>query len=180
MNIGLVGGLGSGKTTIANYLVGKHGYKKYSLADPMRELIQKYFKVNDKHDPRYRALMQKLGTDWFRKEDPLVWVNYLRDRLEQDNESSIVVDDVRFMNETIALLSWGWQLIYIDCPIDIRRARCIQRDGCFDEKSLEHQSEIEVEQIFRELSSRLIVIDGSIHINDIPKQLDSILNLVIG
>jgi dephospho-CoA kinase len=180
MNIGLVGGLGSGKTTIANYLTNNDGYKKYSLADPMREIIQKYFGVNDKHDPRYRSLMQKLGTDWFRNEEPLVWVNYLKNRIEQDNEPLNVVDDVRFVNEAIALLSWGWQLIYIDCPVDIRRSRCIQRDGCFDEKSLEHQSEKQVEQIFKELSSKLIVIDGAICINDIPRQIENILKLVNG
>jgi dephospho-CoA kinase len=180
MNIGLIGGLGSGKTTIANYLFKQYGYCKMSLADPMRDIAKNIFDIHDKTDPRYRVLMQKLGTDWFRSFDPDVWVKYLKRRIDKADWEypGIVVDDVRFINEAITLLDWGWSLIYIDCPVEIRKERCLKRDGNFNEESLKHISELEVEQIRKELSSRLNIIDGTISIDKIPDQVKKILELV--
>ena len=37
--LGLSGGRGSGKTTIANYLVEEYGYSKISFAEPVRDIV---------------------------------------------------------------------------------------------------------------------------------------------
>jgi dephospho-CoA kinase len=180
MNIGIIGGLGSGKSTIANYLFENYGYQKMSLADPMRQIARDIFNIHDKTDSRYRVLMQKLGTDWFRSFDPDVWVKYLKRRINNVTweYKGIVVDDVRFLNEAEALLDWGWTLLYLDCPVEIRKQRCLSRDGNFDEKALEHQSEKEAEQIKRELSSRLIILDASIPINEVPHQINAVMRMI--
>lgn len=146
MNIGLIGKLGSGKTTAANYLASEYGYKRRSLADPMREIVKiVYPNMLGKSDPRYRPLMQKLGTDWFRSYDPDVWVNCLLARVELDIHR-VVVDDVRFINEAKALRDRGWRLIYIDTSDEVRKQRCIERDGHWDESVLNHPSETEIDK----------------------------------
>jgi dephospho-CoA kinase len=180
MNIGIIGGLGSGKSTVAQYLIDNYGYIKMSLADPMREIAREYFGYIGKENPRYRPFMQKLGTDWFRSEDPLVWVKHLKRRVVSFECApyNIVVDDCRFVNEAEALLDWGWTLLYLDCPVEIRRQRCLVRDGNFDDKALDHPSEKEIEQIKRELSSRLIIIDGSIPIHEVPHQINAVMRMI--
>ena len=148
MNIAITGKFGSGKTTIANYLAEKHGYTKMSLADPMRRITKEIFGIESKKDPRYRRIMQKLGTDWFRSEDPEVWIKYLLKRVERERKP-VVVDDVRFPNEALALSCRGWKLIYLMCPFEERRRRCIQRDGHFDESTLTHPSETGVDEVLK-------------------------------
>lgn len=153
MNIGLIGKYGSGKTTAANYLIEQFGYVKYSLADPMRQICKDIFGIESKTDPRYRRIMQKLGTDWFRSEDPDVWVRHLRKRVANESKS-VVVDDVRFLNEAKALLDNGWMLIYLECPLEVRMQRCVNRDGHFDPSTLNHPSEMDVDRILSELGNR--------------------------
>lgn len=160
MNVGLIGKYGSGKTTAANFLVENHGFVKYSLADPVRQITQEIFGIESKADPRYRRIMQKVGTDWFRSEDPNVWINYLLKRVK-DETRPIVVDDVRFPNEALALCQRGWKLIYLNCPYEVRMKRCIERDGHFDKSTLNHPSEIGVDRIVNEYYKKGIIFKSS-------------------
>lgn len=148
MNVAFTGKFGIGKTTAANFLVEKHGFVKMSLADPMRQIVRDIFGIESKKDPRYRQLMQRLGTDWFRAEDPDVWIRYLLKRV-QDEYRPIVVDDVRFPNEALALAQNGWKIIYLKCQDDVRIQRCRARDGHFDETTLNHPSEAGIDEIIK-------------------------------
>ena len=180
MNVGIIGKMGSGKTTAANFLVEKHGFVKMSLADPMRQITKEIFGIESKTDPRYRRIMQKLGTDWFRSEDPDVWVRYLLKRVEQETRP-VVVDDVRFPNEAITLNRCGWKLVYLDCPYEVRKKRCLQRDGQFDESALEHPSETGVDEILKGiesgafLSSSWIVADASRDAEEVNRIIEGLL-----
>lgn len=143
-NIGIVGKMGAGKTTVAKYLEDKYGYQRTSLAEPMRQIVKEFFGVEDKSDPRYRRLMQKLGTDWFRSEDKNVWIRHL---LKRCVGSGWVVDDVRFLNEAKVLQGEGWVLLYIDINDEVRLERMRARGDDFDADMLKHESEAEVELI---------------------------------
>lgn len=143
-NIGIVGKMGAGKTTVAKYLEDKYGYQRTSLAEPMRQIVKEFFGVEDKSDPRYRRLMQKLGTDWFRSEDKNVWIRHL---LKRCVGSGCVVDDVRFLNEAKVLQGEGWVLLYIDINDEVRLERMRVRGDDFDADMLKHESEAEVELI---------------------------------
>ena len=180
MNVGIIGKMGSGKTTAANFLVEKHGFVKMSLADPVRQITKEIFGIESKTDPRYRRIMQKIGTDWFRSEDPDVWVRYLLKRVEQETRP-VVVDDVRFPNEVITLNRCGWKLVYLDCPYEVRKKRCLQRDGQFDESTLEHPSETGVDEILTGiesgafLSSSWIVADASRDAEEVNRIIERLL-----
>jgi dephospho-CoA kinase len=172
MNIGIVGRMGSGKTTIANYLVEKYGYKKESLAAPMRQFVTDVLNI-DKTDPRYRLAMQELGTEWGRKYDNLCWVRHLLNRLEM---FSVVVDDIRFLNEAKVLHSVGWLLLYLDCPPEVRKHRCVDRDGTFDPETESHPSELEVDEISLVMNNEVIYINSGLSLEKVLDQVDEIIN----
>lgn len=124
MIIGLSGKAGSGKDTIADYLVTK-GFKKLSFGSPVkditaiitnwnRDLVEgstkesREFRENVKH-PIYgltcRELMQVIGHDLFREkfsED--IWINILLDKIIEGEGHNYVISDVRYDNEAQALL----------------------------------------------------------------------------
>lgn len=114
MLIGLTGYKGSGKDTVADRLVAKHGFVKIAFADPIREMLRAGFALKDRHfnedketvipwlgvSPRY--LMQTLGTEWGRQQIRVdIWVRYMTQRLRyaREHELDVVISDVRFPNE---------------------------------------------------------------------------------
>jgi len=174
VNIGLIGKLGSGKTTAAKHIATEHGYKRYSLAAPMREIVRiVYPDIKGKDDPRYRPLMQKLGTDWFRSYDEAVWVNVLLSRTSLETHP-VVVDDVRFVNEARILRDKGWKLIYINASDEVRKQRCTERDGHWDESVLDHPSETQIEDAAKYAHH---AIDGDLELDEFYEALDRTLNL---
>lgn len=174
-NIGLIGNMGTGKTTIANYLVERYGYHKSSLAAPMRQFVTDVLRI-DKHDQRYRPAMQELGTEWGRKYDQDCWVNYLINNLDM---YPTVVDDVRFPNEAGALIKAGWMLIYLECPPGIRRQRCLDRDGNYDDKTEGHASETGVDEIEGRFSKDLVYINAGVSVDEVLRQIDGLMKNVM-
>jgi Deoxynucleotide monophosphate kinase len=121
--IGLAGRAGSGKTTVANYLSGRHGFLAYAFASPIKQALSAMCRLTDEQlegeakeetidwlgrSPRF--LMQTLGTEWGRAlvhrdiwlllaERHLAgarerWAGYRRGK-----PFSMVLSDVRFENE---------------------------------------------------------------------------------
>lgn len=119
--VGLLGPAGSGKTTVANYLVEKYGAKRYAFGDPLKELAKRTLDFSDDQlygsqstkeavDPRYgfspRWFLQRLGTEGVRTvfgDD--FWVQLCLERIYKDRPPLAVIDDVRFVNEASVLLS---------------------------------------------------------------------------
>lgn len=170
-NVGIVGKLGSGKTSLANYLVSEFGYCKVSFADPMKRMVKEFFGVEKGH-PQYRELMQKLGTDWFRSVDEDVWVKYL---LNNTTGDGLVIDDVRFPNEAKGLLNAGWALVYLDCNEPIRIERVMKRDGSFDPACLTHASETGVDEIIRVYQPKLHYINAEASVDEVNEYLRGLI-----
>jgi hypothetical protein len=133
MIIGLSGNIGSGKDTIANYLVEKYNFRKVSFASKLKDIVailydwdremlegntpesrewrerdDEYWKIS----PR-KALMY-VGTEIFRKhfgED--VWVNIVKKQI-CNLEENIVITDCRYKNEARMIKDVGGVLIYVD------------------------------------------------------------------
>jgi len=139
--IGLTGAAGSGKDTIADYLVDHHDFRKISFAEPLRRGLQAMFGIpmhmlQDraiKHLPlnvlggkSIREAMNTLGTEWGRMcvaDD--IWLTTATFKLDQlraqatlghNNVKGIVISDVRFYNERDWLESQGGVVWHVRRP----------------------------------------------------------------
>jgi len=96
----------NGKDTMANILKEKlenRGNKVLIIhfADLLKFLCQKYFNWNGKKDNQGRILLQYIGTDVIRKNNPNYWVDFVIELLKMfENEwDYILIPDARFPNE---------------------------------------------------------------------------------
>ena len=136
--IGIVGFIGSGKDTVADYLVNFHGYKRESFANSLKDAVSVVFgwdrellegrtkesrewrETRDewwskrlKQDITPRYVLQYWGTEVVRKgfHDDM-WVASLEHRL-LNSHNDIVITDCRFPNEIKAIRSAGGMVVRI-------------------------------------------------------------------
>lgn len=122
-NIGLLGANGAGKSTIADYLVEEHGYRKLSFAEPLRELarlsfpwaqmeeILGYQKAKEK--AWFRQYLIDLG-EGIRKHDPVYFVKALASQItDMDPDKPWVIDDVRKQVEVNFLHDMGFRFVRV-------------------------------------------------------------------
>jgi len=133
MIVGITGLIGSGKDTIAEYLITKHGFKKLSFAASLKDAVAAVFgwdrsllegttkesrewreevdqwwakKLNMPHlTPRW--VLQYWGTEVCRQgfhND--IWVASLENQLRQ-TKNNVVITDCRFINELNAIKNAG-------------------------------------------------------------------------
>ena len=138
--IALCGNKQSGKDTIADYLIEKHGFIKYSFAEPVKKISKVLFSLSDNQlngnykeikDERWnlspREIMQRLGTEFGQyyiyklfpelkgkiKEKEL-WLEPFKSFLEQNKGKKIVIADLRFKHEYEFLKSYLFNIIKVE------------------------------------------------------------------
>lgn len=139
--IGLHGPAGSGKSEAANHLQYAHGFEIVKFAYPLKEMLTAFYRamgldytdilrriegdLKEVADPYLggrtpRHAMQTLGTEWGRdsmRRD--FWIEAWRIRVLK-SQASVVVDDVRFDNEALAIHALGGMIIQLE-PAEVRR-----------------------------------------------------------
>jgi len=173
-NIFFVGKAGSGKTYAVNYLVKHYGYVLAKFAYPVYNLAYNYFDMKNKD----RKLLQVIGTDVAREQiDNNLWVNRFKQDIRIVEKTKLLLglpvpkfalDDCRFINEYEILKGMGWVGFYLDVSDDIRFKRLKKRDGDTQIATLNHKSEVELDQF----KNKLIVIDASKTLQHTYNQLD--------
>lgn len=151
-NVAIAGNAGSGKTTAAEYLVARWGYRRVSLADPLKKIAEELFDVSPQTKAEARKIYQALGQS-MRDIDSYCWIRalgkYMRALREEGFEGPFVIDDARYVNEAQAASQAGFVLIYLDVPEPQRLQRLDARDGRADASIFEHQSEREAPLVKR-------------------------------
>ena len=139
MIIGVCGFIGSGKDTIADYLVGFHGYRRDSFAGTLKDAVAAVFgwdrELLEGRTPEARAwreqvdqwwadrlnmpnltprwVLQYWGTEVCRKgfhDD--IWIAALEARLSRRSDDT-VISDVRFPNEIQSILNAGGKIVWV-------------------------------------------------------------------
>ncbi len=132
--VALTGAAGSGKSTVADYLIQHYGYQRVKFADPLKKMLrclglgemhiegalkESPIEWLDNRSPRY--LMQTLGTEWGRhmvSRD--IWVSIWRNTVDSwindVPDGKVVVDDCRFANEAEAVRELGGRIVALHRP----------------------------------------------------------------
>lgn len=186
MIIGLTGKIGSGKSTIAEYLVNRHNYIEYSMASPLKEIGRIFGFTEDQLygtqeqklqiHPHWgisaRTFLQKVGTEIFRETMPkiipdmkierTIWVDLFKIKYRK-NPKLYVISDVRFLDEAAVIKELGGIII-----------RTIRDNNVSSDSKLEHKhiSEMEMDQIQEDF----IIDNNFFNKESAQKAVDNILN----
>lgn len=139
MIIGICGFIGSGKDTVADYLVNFHGFRRESFANTLKDAVSAVFgwdrtmlegrtkearEWREQVDPWWadrldipaltpRWILQYWGTEVCRKgfhDD--IWIASLENKLRSSRDN-VVISDCRFPNEISSIKSAGGQIIWV-------------------------------------------------------------------
>lgn len=163
MNIGICGKAGTGKTAVADHLIKKYGYKRHAVADEVKRIAVRLFKMKKKD----RKLLQDIGFK-MREIRPSVWIDFLIDQIKGKNK--IVVDDIRYPNEYQALKKEGFKIIRVVADREICIKRLTERDGTAAIERLDDESETAMDEVKIEN-----VLDGNLPLEEMLAQLDELL-----
>jgi len=135
--IGLLGQKGSGKDTLADYLVNTKGFVKYSFATPVKDIAKIIFNLNneqlygnlkesidDEIGISPRVIVQRLGTEFgqdliyklfpeLKIKKKHIWLRLFDIFLEKNKDKNIVIADVRFKHEIDHLKKYNFNIIKI-------------------------------------------------------------------
>ena len=148
----------SGKTTAVNDLENRlnltQSTVELNFADYLKQIIRKcfradYYSVNGSDEQKNttlrcgtsgRALLQLIGTDWFRSIDPNCWVNAYKHDVGFMCSYIIITADVRFPNEVKCIQELGGHVIRLlrnphddqhesETALDVIQSKTKFRDG---------------------------------------------------
>ena len=122
--VALAGPRGSGKSTIAQYLVDDHGFKRLAFSDVLREIamLAGSERVDD------RQYLSDLGRV-LRFYEPGFLIKAMQLKIERCKEK-VVIEDVRFPDELMFCKTHGIFTVYLDVARDEQLRRIQKRDGC--------------------------------------------------
>lgn len=140
MRIAIGGGMGTGKSTVADFLYKCFQFKKYSFAAKLKELAADLFNMEVKD----RLLLQVLGSK-VREVNKDVWAQYVIKLITKyDKPLHAVIDDMRYLNEAKLLRKHDFTLIKLYTPKFIVAKRGV---AGFSDLALSHPSEVEINSI---------------------------------
>ena len=178
MIIGLTGGKGCGKSSVARIISKSHDFKHISFATPIKDMLRVLglgdAELNDptikeipldEYGKTPREMMQLLGTEFGRSMiDERIWITALRKQLRPDR--NYVIDDIRFNNEAMFVRERG-------AVIHVERESVVENDTHISEAGIDedlidgtirniscYESDLELE-VARQMEE--LMYYGSIH-----------------
>jgi len=165
-NVAIVGKMGAGKSSLANFLVDVHQYTRVANAGALKTLAQMAYGPIDKGEtyritqdymlgPQEteisgREILQGIGQT-LKSFDRDIWLKAMVRSMES-LQGPFVCDDTRFPFEADFLRKQGWIIVKLYVPKEIRMARYKSLYGREPtDAEMSHPSETEVDQIEEDL-----------------------------
>ena len=157
-NIAIIGGMGAGKTTLANELTKKHGYIPHHLSSGVKAIAHMLFNMETKDRNLLQAIGQKM-----REIDPDVWINNLNKSMIGKNTH--VIDDIRYQNEAAYYKAKNYLIIGLNCSSQRRFIRLCENNMYTEDhhgwlefcEDSTHSSEIQITELIKEYAD--IILD---------------------
>ena len=125
MKLAITGGMASGKTSIAKYLVEKYNFTKFSFADDVKLFATEIFDINKNINininMKDRKLLQQFATK-MKEIDENIWIKRLEFKMK-DISNNIIIDDLRYPNEELYLKSNGFKILKLDIDTELQNNR---------------------------------------------------------
>jgi hypothetical protein len=195
MIIGICGFQGAGKDTMANILIKKYGFIKFSFASALKDVISILFcwprelmkgdtdesrlwreKVDEWWSKKLdipgltpRMIIQKIGTDLFSKYfNENIWVHIIEKRIKDAGIlQNIVITDCRFPNEIELLRELGGKIIHIHKNLPLWFDNYILGEFCSEAEFLHSSEKAWILQNFDN------TIDNRGSIKDLEEKIDN-------
>jgi guanylate kinase len=129
--IGITGKKGSGKSTIADYLVNNYDFNEYAFANTLKSVCMEVFqlqtkqlygsqldkeRIDDFWNISSRKIMQEVGTAFREIGNRIpqldkIWIKSLHREIQIKDKSFIVISDVRYKDEADSIKEYeekGW------------------------------------------------------------------------
>lgn len=105
-------------------------------ADLLKYICKTFFSWNGIKDDKGRSILQRVGTDTIRKQNPDYWVEFISDFLKMfSNEwDYVLIPDCRFPNEITRMIKDGWDVMTV-------RVSRLNYESPLTEKQQNHISE---------------------------------------
>ena len=157
------GKAGSGKDTVANIMrrdltiSGKRVLVTH-FASLLKFVCTEYFDWNGAKDERGRTLLQHIGTDVVRKQNPDFWVDFVITMLDffGDNYDVVIIPDLRFPNE---LLEMTW----VGFPVEHVRIESNDNRRGLNSEQAKHESETALDEGLKGIPVYTIRNDGDLN-----------------
>lgn len=84
-------------------------------ADLLKYICTNYFGWDGKKDDKGRQMLQYVGTDVIRKQNPTLWVDFVAMMLKyfKENWDYVIIPDCRFPNEITRMIEAGFDTIHL-------------------------------------------------------------------
>lgn len=140
MRIAIYGKLRAGKSAVATIIKEKLvECKHFEFGDAVQEVVDLLYP--DQKGIKNRELLVGVGQH-MRKYDKDVWVNIIRNKIENCENENILVAGVRQQNEYDMLKELGFKFIQVEASEDTRVERCLESGDNFNKASLNDHTEM--------------------------------------
>ncbi|MCX6694892.1 MAG: AAA family ATPase, partial [Candidatus Altiarchaeota archaeon] len=119
--IGLIGRIGSGKTAVADHIVGRHGARYLRFSDVLRDILHRV------HQPNTRENLQNLGLALRKTFGDGVLADIMEKDVMISESRIIVVDGIRYDDEFDMVKRIGGKVVYVTAPEKVRYERTLVR-----------------------------------------------------
>lgn len=175
--IGLAGEIGSGKSTVAGYIVKKYNGSYYRFSEMLRDVLKRIYLPNSRENMNTLSttLRQSFGEDIFSK--------VIAEDVKKDDREIIAIDGIRRLDDIQHLKEInGFVFLYIEVDLEKRFERIKKRGENPDDltKSMEEfkkEDVAEPEMQIKDLKQYAdFVIDNDRTMEELYQKIDGIIN----